>query len=156
MTTTTLLLLDRWKAHKGIESDCAAAAALKITRATVSGWRHGKSHMSVISAEKMASDLKLDVLAVLCAMEADRAHAEGTRKIWARFGRAAFMALMVGLSAQVQAVAPRPEPGYDVTPHYAKWRKRVPKSQRSPKRRPRPRRAVPKRRVVVGMGRRWI
>lgn len=154
MTTTTLLLLDRWKAYKGLESDCAAAGALKITRATVSGWRHGKSHMSVVSAEKIAVDLKLDVCSTLCALEADRAHSETTRKVWARYGKAAFMALLMGLSFQVAAVAPPPKPGLDVSPHYAKWRKRVPKSQRSPKRRPRPRRAAPKKRVVVGMGHR--
>lgn len=152
MKTTTMLLLDRWKAAKGITTDCAAATRLHLTKQAVSNWRHGRSHAEPVSAEKMALDLKLDVCAVLAAIEADRATSLAVQQVWSRYGKAAFMALLMGLSLQVQAVAPPPNPGHDVSPHYAKWRKRVPKSQRSPRRRSRPRRTAPKKRVVVGMG----
>lgn len=156
MQTTTMLLLDRWKAAKGIKTDSAAAARLHLQPSAVSNWRHGRSHAEPVSAEKMALDLKLDVCAVLCAIEADRAKAGEVQKVWSRYGKAAFMALLMGLSFQVAAVAPPPNTGHNGTPHYAKWRRRVPKSQRwaKPGRKRRPRRQ-PKR-FVVGMGQSYV
>lgn len=122
METTTTILLDRWKAYRGIQSDNGASVALHIERATVSGWRHGKSHANTESAAKMAEDLKLDVLAVLASIEADRARSPEAQRIWARFGKPAFMALLVGLAL------PGPPPPLPaklaelpvITAHYAK------------------------------------
>lgn len=146
METTTTILLDRWKAYRGLQSDNAAAVALHIERATVSGWRHGKSHANTESAAKMAEDLKLDVLAVLASIEADRARSPESRRIWARFGKPAFMALLVGMALP----GPPPPLDRDVSGHYAKWRKRVPKSQRSGPGRKRRRRQPLKKRFSCG------
>lgn len=96
MQNTTLALLDRYKASCGFRSDNEAAIALGIERATVSGWRHGKSHAAPESAAKMAQTLSIDVLAVLASIEADRARTPEARRIWARFGKGAFMALLLG------------------------------------------------------------
>lgn len=93
METTTTMLLDRWKAAKAHSSDNAAALALKVSRAAVSRWRHGLNHAEAETAAKMAEDCGLDVLAVLAAIEADRARSEGARRVWSRYGRGAFMAL---------------------------------------------------------------
>lgn len=96
--TTTVRLLDAWKAKKAITSDNQAALALKISRASVSGWRLGKSHAKPSHAAVMAKELGLDELSVLAAIEADRAHEGDDRRVWQKHGRAAFMALVLGLT----------------------------------------------------------
>lgn len=149
MENTTTLLLARWKAAKGITNDSAAARRLKLLPSAVNNWQRGVSHASPIYAEKMALDLGLDVLAVLCAIESDRAKVPAIQKVWARYGKGAFMGLLLGLGVQVAAVAAPPEPGH-IAPHYAKWRKRVPFSQRSPQRRTRPRRRQPTKKRISG------
>lgn len=95
--TTTIKLLDAWKTKKGFTSDNQAAIALGISRTSVSTWRHGKAHASASLADRMATDLGLDALRILAAIEADRAYSGDDRRVWQRHGRAAFMALLVGL-----------------------------------------------------------
>ena len=95
---TTVRLLNRWKVSKHIESDYRAAATLKISPSTISGWRKGRSHAAPSLAARMAEESSLDVLSVLAAIEADRAHQGNDRRVWQKFGREAFTALMtVGL-----------------------------------------------------------
>lgn len=96
--STTVRLLDAWKAKKQLPSDNQAALALGLTRATVSGWRHGKSHASAAPAAQMANDLGLNELAVLAAIEADRTFNGDDRRVWQKHGRAAFMSLFLGLT----------------------------------------------------------
>ncbi len=95
-TTTTLQLLERWKAKRGLTSDAAAAKALHVSRMAVSSWRSGQRHASASKAAQMAGDLKLDTLQVLAAIEADRSQGEDQRT-WQKFGRGAFMALVAGI-----------------------------------------------------------
>ncbi|MBD9377924.1 hypothetical protein [Pseudoxanthomonas sp. PXM04] len=98
MESTTVRLLDAWKAKHAIESDYAAAKELGVTHGTPSNWRAGRSHAKAALAARMARDLGLEELAVLAAIEADRAHEGEDRRVWQRHGRAAFMALLLGLS----------------------------------------------------------
>lgn len=126
METTTVLLLDRFKALKGFGSDNQVAVDLGLSRATVSGWRHGKSHAEPVTVEKLAVFLGLDVLSVLAAVEADRAKNEQTRRLWSRYGKGAFMALAMGLSTLGTVAIANPNPGNlgeDGTSHYAKSRR---------------------------------
>ncbi len=96
--STTTLLLDKWKKAKGVESDYRAAKELKITTATISGWRHGKSHAKPSLAARMATEAGVDELHVLAAIEADRAYNADDRRVWQRFGRGAFVALALAVS----------------------------------------------------------
>lgn len=96
--STTTHLLDKWKAKKGLDSDYKAAKAMGVTTPTISNWRTGRSHARPSLAAKMARDLGMDELTVLAAIEADRAHEGEDRRVWQRHGKAAFMALLVGVS----------------------------------------------------------
>ena len=129
--TTTIKLLDAWKSHRLIVSDNAASIALGVKRQTISSWRHGKAHASPAFASKMATELKLDELSVLAAIEADRAYDGDDRRVWQRHGRAAFMALLLGVSlgllpsqpghASQRPVSPLEPVPEHVMPHYAKY-----------------------------------
>lgn len=98
LETTTVRLLDAWKVKKGLDSDYKAAKELKVSLGTPSNWRHGRSHAKPALAVRMARDLGMDELPVLAAIEADRAHDGEDRRVWQRHGKAAFMALLVGVS----------------------------------------------------------
>lgn len=150
MKSTTNVLLDRWKAAQGIQSDNQAAIRLGITRATVSSWRHEKSHAEAVIAAKMVKALEVDLLAVLASIEADRARNEETRRVWARFGKGAFMALLVGFSLAGPtraAVLPSQQSAPLGTDHP------IMRSRRRRPRRPVLRVTDPQQRVCVGMGR---
>jgi DNA-binding transcriptional regulator YdaS (Cro superfamily) len=95
--TTTVRLLEAWKAKKGLDSDYKAAKELGVATGTPSNWRHGRSHAAPALASRMAKETGLDELAVLAAIEADRAHNGDDRRVWQKHGRAAFMALLVGV-----------------------------------------------------------
>lgn len=129
--STTTLLLDRWKAARGVATDYRAAKELKVTTATISNWRHGKSHAKPSLAARMATEAGMDELGVLAAIEADRAYNADDRRVWQRFGRGAFVALAIALSPvsplrAAQAPGPLlPQEGSQtihVSDHYAKWR----------------------------------
>ena len=107
--TTTVKLLDAWKTKRQITSDNAAAIALGIKRQTISSWRHGRSHANPATADTMASDLGLDALRVLAAIEADRAYTGEDRRVWQKHGRSAFMALLLGLSVGLPPGAAKAE-----------------------------------------------
>jgi hypothetical protein len=122
VTNTTLALLDQWKTLKGIQSDNAAAIELGLTRAAVSAWRAMRTHASVTIADRMASDLRLDVIQVLAAIEADRATRPDEQAVWRRYGKAAFMTLLVGfalpgsLPGKLQAATALPNQGVQIEP----------------------------------------
>ena len=124
---STNLLIDKFKLVKGLRNDRTAAIELGITHATVSGWRHGKSHANPIQAEIMAKACNLNVLCVLAAIESDRAISREVQKIWSRFGKGAFMSLAISSSMlSVDAKAAERGEMQNITPHYAKYgRKRV-------------------------------
>jgi DNA-binding XRE family transcriptional regulator len=128
--TTTLAVLAAYKERCGIASDYAAAKALGVTHATISNWRNGKSHAQADLAAKMAEACGLDVLGVLAAIEADRAQNEAVRKVWRRFGRAAFLALWVASVVLPASALSTPGvgggggEGHDVTAHSRQWWRR--------------------------------
>lgn len=116
--STTQALLERWKLKKGFSNNSEVARALKVRPSAVSHWQTGRAHANPAVAAKMAEECGLDVLPILAAVEADRAHEPDTRRIWARYGKGAFIALLM-LSGTVVAHPPPP----DVSGHYAKRRK---------------------------------
>lgn len=124
--STTVRLLTEWKAKKGLDTDYKAAKALHITQATISGWRKDKSHARPSLAAKMAEDLGMDVVSVLAAIEADRAYNSADKYVWQKFGRGAFVALVMGLSLGAsparayQQASPTAPLNWDVSDHYAK------------------------------------
>lgn len=97
LDTTTVLMLDKYKAVRNLPSDYAAAKALNVPPSTVCNWRSGRSHAQADLAAEMAIECGLDVLHVLAAIEADRATKEPVRRVWARFGRVAFLPLMLAM-----------------------------------------------------------
>lgn len=105
---TTQELLARWKAKKGFKSDSEAARALHVRPSAVNNWQQGVSHANPIAASKMAEDLTLDTLAILASIEADRSNDYETRKVWRRFGKGAFIALVM---LSILPGAPRGHPG---------------------------------------------
>lgn len=96
--TTTVKLLNAWKAKKGIDTDYRAAKELGTSHGTPGNWRHGRSHAAPALAARMAKDIDMDVMQVLAAIEADRAHNADDRRVWQRLGRGAFVALVLGVS----------------------------------------------------------
>ena len=93
-----LTLLDRYKKAKGIGADNAAAIELGLTRATVSGWRHGKSHPDAESVSVMCEGAGESVAHWLPLIEADRARTPEARKVWLRLAQmAAAITLTVGV-----------------------------------------------------------
>lgn len=96
--TTTVRLLDAWKVKKGIDTDYKAAKALGVSNGTPANWRHMRSHAKPSLAAKMAKDLGMDELGILAAIEADRAHNGDDRRVWQRFGKGAFVALVLAVS----------------------------------------------------------
>lgn len=122
--TCTQELLRRWKLARGFKSDSEAARYLKVRQSAVANWQAGTSHANPVAAAKMAGELKLDVLGILASIEADRAHDSETRKIWSRYGKGVFIALLAITALPQQAAkAKHLENGENVTPHYAKRRK---------------------------------
>lgn len=128
--TTTVRLLNAWKAKKGIDTDYRAAKDLGTSHGTPGNWRHGRSHAAPALAARMAKDLDMDVIQVLAAIEADRAHNADDRRVWQRYGRGAFVALVLATSTvsplrAAQAPGPLlPQEGSQtihVSDHYAKW-----------------------------------
>jgi len=126
MKSTTLLLLDKWKTQKGIESDNQAAIKLGVSRSALSRWRHGAGHADVPLAAKMADELHMDTLSILAAIEAERCVNRESQKIWARYGKAAFMSLLLSVAGRGYSDIQAKEMGalQNVTSHYAKSRKR--------------------------------
>lgn len=125
MNTTTQLLLARFKEKHGLTSDNQAAVRLRVSRQCVSRWQNGLTHAEPDSAERMALDLGLEPSSILAAIEADRAKNDAIRKVWARYGKSAFMALLVGLGTSVvpPASVEKAQTVAHVTSHYAKRRK---------------------------------
>lgn len=119
--TTTANLLDAWKKVRGLRTDTDAAKALGLRHSAVANWRSGRAHANAPAAAKMAEECGLDALRILAAIEADRSHDADTRRVWSRFGKGAFVALLM-LASTAQG-APIPQGEKDGFAHYAKWRK---------------------------------
>lgn len=94
-----LTLLDRYKKAKSIAADNAAALELGLTRATVSGWRHGKSHPDAESVARMCDATGDSIAHWLPLIEADRARSPEAKKVWLRLAQAAAaVTLAIGIA----------------------------------------------------------
>lgn len=105
-------LLDNYKKVCLLASDNAAAERLGLTRATLSGWRHEKSHANAEAVEKMCTAIGEPVRQWLPLIEAERARTPADRKVWLRLAQAAAsiatVAIMmhIGTDAENLAFAP--------------------------------------------------
>jgi transcriptional regulator with XRE-family HTH domain len=92
--SATINLLDKYKKACSITADNACAVSLHVTRATVSGWRLGKSHPDAESVEKMCNAMQEPLRQWLPLIEAERARTPAARKVWLRLAQAAAAIVM--------------------------------------------------------------
>lgn len=97
--SATLKLLDKYKETRSIPSDNAAAIALGIHRATVSGWRRGGKQAEPHVVAAMAKAVGEEAGGWLALIESERARTEADRKTWAAVAR------QLGAAAAVAVVA---------------------------------------------------
>ena len=96
--SATIKLLDKFALACSIKQDKDLAAKLRVTKATVSGWRHAKSHPDAESVARMCEATGESVAHWLPLIEAERARNPEARKVWLRLAQmAAAIALTVGL-----------------------------------------------------------
>ncbi|MDG2518414.1 hypothetical protein [Lysobacter soli] len=85
--TSTIKLLDQWKAAKGITSDNAAALALEVSRQAASRWRNGLAQAEPHTIARMAREIGQDAGAWMALVEAERAKSAEDRKAWIALAR---------------------------------------------------------------------
>lgn len=96
--SATIKLLDKFALACSIKQDKDLAAKLRVTKATVSGWRHAKSHPDAESVARMCEATGESVAHWLPLIEAERARNPEARKVWLRLAQmAAAVTLAVGL-----------------------------------------------------------
>lgn len=86
--THTTNLLDAYKATLNIPTDMAAAQALGLTRAAVSGWRTGNRHADADTVELMCRGLHEPLSKWLPLIESERARTPAIAKVWLRLAQA--------------------------------------------------------------------
>lgn len=92
---TLAALLDAIKTRHAITSDNALAQRLSVTRASVSGWRHGTNLPGPVACGRIA-DLSGEPLArVLGVVGEARALSREEKAVWRRLAQAAAVVLMV-------------------------------------------------------------
>lgn len=106
---TTIELLDKVKSRYHLPSDYALAAKLGVTRAGISGYRHGRSKLGDEAAIKVAELLEIDPGYVLACMEAERAQSAAGRTAWGKLAeRLKSGGAVAALLLLVSAPAPTP------------------------------------------------
>ena len=83
-TTTKDILRDIAKRHN-TTNDSALAQLLRVSRATVSRYRAGSRSIDATTALRVAHLLDADPLAVIAAVELERATTDEQRKAWSEF-----------------------------------------------------------------------
>ncbi len=83
MMKTTPEVLDAVKEKLGIESDYALAKHLKVTRAMISSYRHGRTFSAPI-AIKAAKILGVEPAIILAIAEMEKAGNQELKKAWRR------------------------------------------------------------------------
>lgn len=113
-------MLDKARKACGVDSDNALSKHLGVTRATVSGWRKGKSMPDVVACDKIAKMIGEKPLFVIAQVSEMRAISTAEKAVWRRLASAAIVVLsllpMVPVSATVRPALT--EAGYM---HYAKF-----------------------------------
>lgn len=121
----TTKLLDKFRAVRSLPSDNAAAIALGVHRATVSGWRQRGTQAEAHVIAQMARAVGEDEALWLSLIESERARTDADRKVWAgiarRLGAAAALAAVAVLALPYPAAAQSLTDAHPM--HYAKSRK---------------------------------
>lgn len=105
--SATIRLLDKFKETRSLPSDNAAAIALGIHRATVSGWRQRGTQAEPHVIAHMAKAVAEDAGGWLALVESERARTDADRKAWAavakQLGAAAVLAIVALLPGFAKA-----------------------------------------------------
>lgn len=89
-------LLDKCRRIRSLASDNALSKELGVTRATVSGWRHGKSQPDPVSSERIARITGEPLARVLGIVGEARAISREEKQVWRKLaGIAAMMMIAV-------------------------------------------------------------
>ncbi|BBN88561.1 hypothetical protein [Azospira sp. I09] len=75
-------LLDRAREVARIPSDYALAKTIEVERATISGYRHGRSKPDTYAIYRLAELAKIDRDAAIAQIEAERARTEAQKTYW--------------------------------------------------------------------------
>lgn len=97
--SATITRLDKFKETRSLPSDNAAALALGIHRATVSGWRKRGTQAEPHVIAQLAAAIGEEPGAWLALVESQRARSDADRKAWAAVAR------RLGAAAAVAVVA---------------------------------------------------
>lgn len=92
--TSTLKLLDKYKASLNLKSDNAAAEALGVQRSAVSKWRVEEGHAGPAAVMKMCDATGEQLQKWLPQIESERAKG-ADKKAWLRIAQAAAMITLV-------------------------------------------------------------
>lgn len=111
--STANILLDKYKQARSLASDNACAGSLGVSRATVSGWRHGVGRPNAAQVDALCAGCGEDSGYWVPLIESERAHSESERRVWRkladRFARigatVAGFVLMIGAITQVGALS---------------------------------------------------
>lgn len=79
---TVQKLLDRAKQVSHIPSDYALAKSMELERATISGYRTGRTKPDTYAIYRLAELAHVDKDAAVAQVEAERAKTEAQRKYW--------------------------------------------------------------------------
>jgi transcriptional regulator with XRE-family HTH domain len=96
-------LLDRAKRRAGLTSDNQLAGQVGVSRASVSGWRHGKNLPDEVAAAKLADMAGEPLAHVLGVIGEARAISREAKAVWRRLASAAAL-----LAAGVLLSLPEP------------------------------------------------
>jgi transcriptional regulator with XRE-family HTH domain len=80
--TAAIELLDKYKQVCGIDTDMAAADRLGLVRATISMWRHGKTHPSAHTVRAMCEACGEVTIEWLPRIEAARTSNPESKAAW--------------------------------------------------------------------------
>ena len=97
--SATTRLLDKYQETRSLPSDNAAAIALGIHRATVSGWRQRGTQAEAHVIAQMAHAIGDDPGKWLALVESERARSDADRKAWAAVARQLGAAAVLALCA---------------------------------------------------------
>lgn len=92
-------LLDHIKHSHGITSDNALAGELGVTRASVSGWRHGTNLPGPVACARIADLGGVSLAKVLGIVGEARAISREEKAVWRRLASAAAIAFVAVLTA---------------------------------------------------------
>jgi transcriptional regulator with XRE-family HTH domain len=97
----TIILLDKYKSCRSIDSDLACAKSLSVGRAAVSKWRNGSGHPDADSVEKMCDAIGEPLRAWLPLIEAERARTPAIAKVWLRLAQASAALAVIAIFSRI-------------------------------------------------------